>query len=43
MVMLRPPGKAQKIAEKVMKGKGIKVSKPRSMQKGKLDTPYLQH
>lgn len=43
MVMLRPPGKATKIAERVMKGKGIKVRKPESYEKTKLQTPYLQH
>jgi hypothetical protein len=43
MVMLRPPGKPQKIAERVMKGKGIKVPKPSSMEKMPPTTPYLQH
>lgn len=43
MVMLREAGKAQKIAEKVMKGKGIKVPKPKAYEKIKLQTPYLQH
>lgn len=43
MVMLRPSGKAQKIAEKVMKGKGIKVPKAKSDAKKQLQTPYLQH
>lgn len=43
MVMLRAAGKAQKIAKKVMKGKGIEVRKQSSNQKMKLQTPYLQH
>jgi hypothetical protein len=43
MVMLRPPGKAQKIAETVLKGKGIKVRKPKAYEKEKLSGPYLQH
>jgi hypothetical protein len=42
MVMLRPPGKATKIAKKIMKEKGIKVRDAKS-QKTKLQTPYLQH
>lgn len=41
--MLRPSGKAQKIAEKVMKGKGIKVRNPKANETKKLQTPYLQH
>lgn len=43
MVMLRPAGKASKIAESVMKNKGIKVRKPSAMDKTKLQGPYLQH
>jgi hypothetical protein len=43
MVMLRAAGKAQKIAERVMKGKGIKVRKQTGEKKTKLQTPYLQH
>lgn len=43
MVMLRPPGKAEKIAKKVMKNKGVKVPDAKKMQKGQLQTPYLQH
>jgi len=43
MVMLRPGGKAQKIAENVMKRKGIKVRKPKANDKKALDMPYLQH
>lgn len=43
MVMLRPSDKAQKIAEKVLKQKGIKVPKSKAYEKTKLQTPYLQH
>jgi hypothetical protein len=43
MVMLRPPGKAEKIAKQVMKQKGIKIPKATSNDKTKLQTPYLQH
>jgi hypothetical protein len=43
MVMLRPPGKALKIAERIMKGKGIKIKKPRSEKEKPLTQPYLQH
>ena len=44
MVMLRPKGKASKIAEQVMKKKGVKVPSSKSDPgKMKLQTPYLQH
>jgi len=43
MTMLRPSGKAEKIAKKVMKSKGIKVPNARSDRRKQLDTPYLQH
>jgi len=43
MVMLRPSGKAEKIAKKVMKGKGVKVPNAKAYEKVKLQTPYLQH
>lgn len=43
MVMIRPKGKALKIAENVMKGKGIKVKGGMKMEKEKLQPPYLQH
>lgn len=43
MVMLRPPGKPAKIAERVMKGKGIAVKKPAAYEKMRPTTPYLQH
>lgn len=43
MVMLRPSGKAQKIAEKVMKRKGVKIPKAKEKESTKLQTPYLQH
>ncbi len=42
-VMLRPSGKAQKIANKVMKSKGVKVKKPKSETGVKLSGPYLLH
>ncbi len=41
--MLRPSGKAQKIAESVLKKKGVKVTKPKANQKTKLSGPYLLH
>jgi len=41
--MLKPPGKAAKIAKQVMKNKGIQQPKARSMDREKLKTPYLQH
>lgn len=43
MVMIRKRDKAQKIAEKVMKQKGIKVPKTPKMDKTTLTGPYLQH
>jgi len=43
MVMLRPSGKAEKIAKKVMKQKGVKVPNASAYQKTKLQTSYLQH
>jgi hypothetical protein len=43
MVMLRPKGKALKIAEKIMKKKGIEVKKPEKPSKTTLHPPYLQH
>lgn len=43
MVMLRAKDKAQKIAEKVLKNKGIDVPNPRAHEKLKLKGPYLQH
>lgn len=43
MIMIRPKGKAHKIATKVMKGKGVKVEKAKKMDKTTLTGPYLQH
>jgi len=43
MIMIRPGGKPQKVAEKVMKGKGVKVPKKKQMEKTVLTGPYLQH
>ena len=43
MVMIRPRGKAKKIAEKVLRDKAVKVSGGQKMEKKKLEGPYLQH
>lgn len=43
MVMLRPAGRAEKIATRVMKNKGVKVPKSSEYDKVPLKTPYLQH
>lgn len=43
MVMVRPKGKALKIAESVMRKKGVKVPGPKSSEKAPLSGPYLQH
>ncbi len=43
MVMLRPPGKAYKIAKKVLKEKGVKVPKRKVIQKTTQKGPYLLH
>lgn len=43
MVMIPPKGKARKIAENVMKGKGIKMPSGKSTKMPALQTPYLQH
>ncbi len=43
MVAIRKKDKALKIAERVMKGKGVKVQKPNSQKQKSLQTPYLQH
>lgn len=43
MIMIRKKGKAQKIAEKVMKGKEVKIPKPKKPTKMELTGPYLQH
>lgn len=43
MVMIRPKGKALKIAKQVMKGEGIKVRNAQSIEKLPQPTPYLQH
>jgi hypothetical protein len=42
-IMIRPPGKAQKIAKEVLRKKGVKVAKPKAEEKTKLKGPYLQH
>lgn len=41
--MLRPAGKAYKIAKKVLRQEGVKVRKPKAMQATKVKGPYLQH
>lgn len=41
--MIRSGGKPQKVAEKVMRSKGIKVTKKKKMAKEVLTGPYLQH
>lgn len=43
MTMVRPKGKAQKIAKKVMKGKTGKTVSPDTIEKKPLSGPYLQH
>lgn len=43
MVMIRPKGKALKIAESVMRKKGVKIKNPKSYEKVTLTGPYLQH
>ncbi len=42
-IMLRPSGKAQQVAKKVLKQKGVKVAKPKAEEKTKLSGPYLLH
>lgn len=41
--MIRSAGKASKIAQNVLKNKGVKVQSGNKIQKTKLQTPYLQH
>lgn len=43
MVMIRPAGKAAKVAKNVLKNKGVDVKAGVKMQKGPLKPPYLQH
>jgi len=43
MVMLRPDGKAYKVAKAVLEKKGIKVRKPKAEEKVPMMGPYLQH
>jgi hypothetical protein len=42
-IMLRPPGKAQKVAKEVLRKKGVKVEKPKANEKLKSKGPYLSH
>jgi len=43
MIMIRPGGKARKVSEQVMKGKGVKMPKKKKIEKATLTGPYLQH
>jgi hypothetical protein len=43
MVMLRASGKAQEIAKRVLKNKGVKVPKNRSDIRTPPKDPYLYH
>jgi hypothetical protein len=43
MTMVRPKGKAQKIAEKIMGKKGVRIPKSKPPEKMKDLGPYLQH
>ncbi len=41
--MLRPAGKAYKIAKQVLANKGVKVAKPKEMIKKPTTGPFLYH
>lgn len=41
--MLRPKGKPQEVAEKVMRKKNVKISKNRNLKTEYSQVPYLQH
>ena len=43
MAMIRPKGKALKIAQDVLKKKGVKVKGGYRLQPTKVTSPYLQH
>lgn len=44
MVMIKPKGKAGKIAQSVLRGKGVKTAPAgERLDKTKLTGPYLQH
>lgn len=43
MAMIRPAGKPAKIAQEVLKKKGVKVVAGGKMNKTKPSTPFLQH
>jgi hypothetical protein len=43
MAMIRPKGKAAKVAQNVMKKKGVRVIAGDKLEKTKLTGPYLQH
>ena len=40
--MLRPPGKAEKIAKQIMKNKGVKVPPAKSKEKVNIPIPTMQ-
>lgn len=42
-IMIRPKGKAEKIAKKVMRSQGIKIPKSKPVEKPKVQGPYLLH
>ena len=41
--MIRPKGKAEKVAKQVMKGKAVKIQTSKKPEKTVLTGPYLQH
>lgn len=43
MVMLRPPGKAYKVAKKILKNEGVLVPKPDVVEKTKIKSRFLLH
>lgn len=42
MTMIRAAGKAEKVAQAVLKGQGVKLPKAKNDNKP-IQTPYLQH
>ena len=43
MVMIRPKGKAEKIAKAVLRKKGVKLQEPKQLPPQKIQGPYLLH
>lgn len=43
MAMLRPPGKASKIAAQVLKNKGVETPKKEKKEEKRVKIPFLQH